>query len=88
MSCTDRRSALTTSEPQSRTEPIRVSRIARVPRDIIDEAVTAMENFCRDLGIDMDLEDRGTDIIRHFDMSGEEPSAEHGRAEYDGSPDI
>lgn len=75
-------------ERSTRTEPIRVSRIARLPRPIIDEAITAMENFVRDLGMDIDLEDQGTDIIRHFDMSGDEPSAEYGRAEYDGDPEI
>jgi hypothetical protein len=39
----------------SRTEPITISRTVRLPRRIIDEAVTQMEHFIRDLGMDLDI---------------------------------
>jgi hypothetical protein len=45
----------------SRTEPITVTRTVRLPRRIIDEAVTQMEHFVRDLG--MDLEIAGEDYM-------------------------
>lgn len=39
-----------------RNEPITVVRTVRVPRSIIDNAVTALENFVRDMGMDIDFE--------------------------------
>jgi hypothetical protein len=38
-----------------RNQPITVSRLARVPRPIIDEAVTQMEHFLRDIGMDIEI---------------------------------
>jgi hypothetical protein len=43
----------------SRTEPITVTRTVRLPRRIIDEAVTQLEHFVRNLGMDVDLDDSG-----------------------------
>jgi hypothetical protein len=71
-----------------RNEPIRVERIARVPMGIVTEAATQLEHFIRDLGLDVDLQDQGTDIIRNFDMSGDTPQADYGQAEYSGDPEI
>lgn len=39
----------------TRTEPITIVKTARVPRRIIDETVTQLENFVRDLGMDVDI---------------------------------
>lgn len=39
-----------------RNEPITVVKTMRVPRSVIDNAVTALENFVRDLGMDVDLQ--------------------------------
>lgn len=41
---------------QHRAEPITVVRTARVPLEIINDAITAMENFVRALGMDIELE--------------------------------
>ncbi len=40
-----------------RTEPIEVDKTVQLPKSIIDNAVTAMENFVRELGLDIDFEE-------------------------------
>lgn len=45
------------SERTHRNEPITVIHTARIPRQIIDAAITAMENFVRALGMDIDFKD-------------------------------
>lgn len=47
------------SERSHRNQPITVVRTARVPRVIINNAVTAMDNFVRELGLDLDFSESG-----------------------------
>lgn len=40
---------------QRRTQPITVRRLVRVPKPIIDDAITYMESFLRDIGMDIEI---------------------------------
>jgi hypothetical protein len=45
-----------TVPPRShRNEPISIQKKARVPRPMIDNAITAMENFVREIGMDVEM---------------------------------
>jgi len=59
-----------------------------VPKDIYEDAVRTADMFLQQAGIGLDTDTKGTQIIRNFDMSGEEPHAEYGTADYDSNPEI
>lgn len=59
-----------------------------VPRTTLDKALTKCIEFMDIAGIDADISDRGEDIIRDFDASGDEVEAGYGTAEYQGDPEI
>jgi len=59
-----------------------------VRKRIYEDAVRKADMFLQNAGIGLDMDTKGTDIIRNFDMSGEEPQAEYGTGDYDANPDI
>lgn len=54
-----------------RNEPLTVVKRAHLPKSVIDNAITAMENFIRDVGMDVQI-DEGTPTIQGFDQSREQ----------------
>jgi len=64
-------------------------RIARpMSKDVYENAMRHADLFLQEAGIGLDTDTKGTEVIRDFDMSGEEPSAEYGVGSYDGNPDL
>lgn len=59
-----------------------------VPKQIYEDAVRKADMFLQNAGIGLDTDTKGTEVIKEFDMSGEEPSAEYGVGEYDSNPDL
>jgi len=59
-------SGVRVSPRSHQTEPLTVTKRVRIPRQIIDNAVTALENFVRDIGMDVewDEEEQQTKIDR------------------------
>jgi hypothetical protein len=69
-------------------DPVQTRDERPVPKHIYERAVTAADDFLQQVGIGAEIEKSGSDIIRNFDMSGEEPRAEYGTGEYDSNPNI
>jgi hypothetical protein len=59
-----------------------------VPKEVYENAVRKADMFLQEAGIGVETDTKGTEIIRNFDMSGEQPHAEYGTADYDANPDI
>jgi hypothetical protein len=59
-----------------------------VPKRLYENAVRKADMFLQQAGIGLDTDVAGTEIIRNFDMSGDEPQADYGVGEYDSNPDI
>lgn len=59
-----------------------------VPKHIYTEAMRAADMFLQDVGIGLETDTKGSEIIRNFDASGDGVRAEYGTAEYDSNPDI
>jgi len=59
-----------------------------VPKRVYENAVRKADMFLQQAGIGLDTDTKGTEIIRNFDMSGEQPHAEFGTGDYDANPDI
>jgi len=61
---------------------------APLPKRVYENAVRMADLFLQEAGIGLDTDTKGTEIIKNFDMSGEEPQAEYGTTDYSGNPDI
>lgn len=46
---------VTIHDRQHRTDPVTIEKTARIPRFVVDNAVTCMENFIRDIGMDIEF---------------------------------
>jgi len=58
------------------------------PKSVYVNAVRRTVQFLQDAGIGLETDTKGSEIIRNFDMSGDEPQADYGTAEYDANPQI
>lgn len=57
-------------------------------KKIYKNAIRMADLFLQEAGIGLDTETKGTEIIRDFDMSGEEPQGKFTTGQYDANPDI
>lgn len=58
------------------------------PKSVYVNAVRRTVQFLQDAGIGLETDTKGSEIIRNFDMSGDEPQADYGTADYDANPQI
>lgn len=59
-----------------------------IPKRIYEEGMRKADMFLQNAGIGLETDTKGSEIIRNFDQSGDEPSAEYGTGDYDANPDI
>jgi len=74
--------------PKPQWEYVYPSVTRPMQKQVYKNAVRMADLFLQEAGIGLDTETKGTEIIRNFDMSGEQPHAEYGTADYDANPDI
>jgi len=78
----------TVSERLEGTYTRQETKYVQIPDDVLDRAYRTVNLFLAKQGLDLDPDDDHSKIIREFDMSGDGPSAELARAEYNGDPDL
>lgn len=59
-----------------------------LPKTVYENAMRMADMFLQEAGIGLDTDDKGTQIIRSFDMSGDSQQADLGHASYQGDPEI
>lgn len=78
----------TVTERHKGEHKIRETKTVQIPDRILDRGYRTVNLFLAEQGLDLDPDDDNSDIIREFDQSGDEPSAEYAKGEYNGNPDL
>lgn len=59
-----------------------------LPKSVYENAVREADMFLQEAGIGLDTDVGGTEMIREFDMSGDEQSARYAVGDYQSNPDL